>query len=399
LILFATASTLHAQVLTVLHSFSGLADGSGPDAGLTVDGGIFYGTTSGGYQGYEGSVYQLKSAGSGWVLSPLFVVTNDNDQTDGYNLATKPVFGPDGALYGSAFYGGNDDCLGFGCGTIFKLRPRSNFCPSFSCPWNINLLFTFFDTPDQFGGTGAFPGQIIFGPDGNIYGTTQAGGNHSASPCQASGCGTVFQLTHSGGTWSRNILYEFNGTNGLGPKGGVIFDSAGNLYGTTVQGGTNNKGVVFKLSPAQGSWTETVLHSFDGSDGDTPMGGLTMDASGNLFGASEGDITGVGVVFELSRPGVWNYQVLYRFLGFKLPQGGLLLDSSGNIYGTLQSGELIYKLTQMNGTWTYAALHQFTNAECFFPNGGLIMDAQGSLYGTCQGGGDHVAGTIWKFTP
>ena len=124
-----------------------------------------------------------------------------------------------------------------------------------------------------------------------------------------------------------------------------------------------------------------------------------MDASGNLFGASEGDTTGVGVVFELSQPGVWNYQVLYRFLGFKLPQGGLLPDSSGNIYGTLQSGEVIYKLTQMNGTWNYAELHHFTNAECFFPNGGLIMDSQGSLYGTCQAGGDHVAGTIWKFTP
>ncbi len=191
--------------------------------------------------------------------------------------------------------------------------------------------------------------------------------------------------------------------------GGVIFDSAGNLYGITRSGGSNNLGVVFKLTPAQGFWTQTILHTFQGgSDGEDPGWPLTMDASGNLYGVAEGGGSGNGgTVFELSPPGAWNFQTLYSFSAGSNdgpPNGGLLLDSSGNIYGTTNGGSnhsgIIFKLALTNGTWSLTDLHDFIPSEGLQPNGSLIFDAQGNLYGTSQlGGPPGSIGTAWKFTP
>ncbi len=190
-IFLATASALQAQTLTVLHSFTDGADGGNPGAGLTMDrAGNLYGTASGIYANI-GSAFELKSVGASWVLNSLFDFSISNEGTYGYG-PTKLVFGPDGALYGSATEGGEGTCDGLGCGTIFKLQPRSGFCPTFHCDWNITVLFYFS------GNSGGFPDQIVFGSDGNIYGTTFAGGNLGGS-CGQNGCGTVHLLTDSGG--------------------------------------------------------------------------------------------------------------------------------------------------------------------------------------------------------
>ena len=391
-----TTQPAQAQTLTVLHTFNGGLDGGSPAAGLTMDrAGNLYGTTSGYYGNQTSSVFELKSIPAGWLLNPIFTFY-PNTQSQGYGPYGKVVFGPDGALYGSARTGGTNICDNQGCGTIFKLQPHPTFCNSFLCEWNITVLYDF--SPDS----GAFPDQIIFGPDGSIYGTTLIGGN-TGNNCP-NGCGTVFRLTNSGGTWTRDILYEFSGTDGNYPQGGVVLDSAGNLYGTTYNGGTYNQGVLYKLSPAQGFWTETVLQNFS-ADGANPVGPLTMDAAGNMYGATMGGYLGVGTVFEMSPGG--NLQTLYTIYAAREPQGGLLLDSAGNIYGVQYLGGpdrdgSIYKLTQTNGTWTYTDLYDFHGEpDGQFPTGGLVMDAQGNLYGTCSGGGSNGAfgGTAWKFTP
>lgn len=386
----------HAQTLTVLHAFNAGLDGGAPAAGLTMDRtGNLYGTTSGDFGVQTSSVFELKNPGTGWLLDPLFTFYPGN-QSQGYGSYSKVIFGPDGALYGSTRTGGANNCDNNGCGTIFKLRPRPTFCSSILCEWNITVLF-------NFSTTSGFPDQIVFGADGNIYGTTLIGGNMGGN-CPAAGCGTVFQLTNSGGTWSENILYEFNGTDGNYPQGGVILDSAGNLYGTTYSGGSSNQGVLYKLSPAQGSWTETILHNFSG-DGTNPVGPLTMDASGNLYGATAGGNLGVGTVYEMSSLGSGSFQTLYTLYAAREPQGGLLLDSAGNIYGAQYLGGperygSIYKLTQANGTWTYSDLYDFHGMpDGELPNGGLIMDAQGNLYGTCNDSSGSVAGTAWELTP
>jgi uncharacterized repeat protein (TIGR03803 family) len=400
LILFAMAPTVQAQTLTVLHSFTDGADGAQPFAGLTMDrGGNLYGTTSAAFANTS-SAFELKSVGEGWLTIPVFTFYYSERGTYGFGLLGKAVFGPDGALYGSAQEGGSNTC-DLGCGTIFKLRPHSTFCASVLCGWNITVLYYFS------GDSGAYPDQIVFGSDGNIYGTTYGGGilEGSCSQTGLHGCGTVYQLTNSGGTWTRNILYEFHGNDGSLPEGGVVFDSAGNLYGATYYGGSNNLGVIYKLSPAPGLWTQTILHTFQGgTDGEYPPGLLTMDASGNLYGVAQGGGMGSpGTVFELSPPGTWSFQTLYSPLN-NPSDGGLLLGSSGNIYGTTRNGGpnragTVFKLTFTNGSWSLTDLHDFIPSEGIEANSGLIMDAHGNLYGTSAFGGAAGNGTAWKLTP
>ena len=398
LILFAVSPVMHAQTFAVLHAFTDGADGGGPGAGLTMDrAGNLYGTASG-YLASIGSAFKLTKVRGNWVLNPLFDFTDNNEGTYGYEPDGTLVFGADGASYVAVGLGGS-----LGYGTVVKLQPHATFCASITCYWSATVLFDF----DQ--SSGSYPDQIDFDRDGNIYGTTGEGGYLQGS-CLASGlrgCGTVYQLTNSGGTWSRKVLYQFHNSDGNDPMGGVLFDSAGNLYGITRSGGTNNLGVVFKLSPAQEFWDETILHIFSGgSDGEYPGWPLTMDAAGNLYGVTQGGGSGgYGTVFELSPPGTWNLQTLYRFSAAEgVPNGGLLLDSAGNIYGTTFGNSnhtgIIFKLTLSSGSWSLTDLHDFNApTDGLQPIGGVISDAQGNLYGTAFFGGAYNYGTAWELTP
>jgi uncharacterized repeat protein (TIGR03803 family) len=189
----------------------------------------------------------------------------------------------------------------------------------------------------------------------------------------------------------------------------VIFDRVGNLYGTTVAGGAYSGGLVFQLTPSGSGWTETILHNFQGpSDGTFPIGGLIFDQAGNLYGTTSGN-GGTGSVFELSpSQGGWTFTLLHDFTpirGLSGPYAGVTMDAAGNLYGDTLGGAYgygeIFKLTpEGNGSWTYTDLYDFFGAEDgSMPYGKVLVDNNGNLFGTASEGGAHGAGVIWEITP
>jgi uncharacterized repeat protein (TIGR03803 family) len=392
-----------AQTFTVIHDFTGEGDGAGPTAGVTVDtAGNLYGTTqNGGTDGF-GIVYRLKHLGSGWQLTPLYSFQGGSD---GAVPNASVEFGPDGSLYGTTYEGGGTNCNHTGCGTAFNLKPPLTVCKTALCPWNETVLYRF-----SGGNDGANPdaGDLIFDEEGNIYGTTLSGGSY---PCEGPGCGTVFQLTHSSGGWTKSTIYDFTGGNdGGNPASGVVLDGVGNLYGTTLGGGAYGAGAAFQLMNTGNGWTENTLQSFEveGSNGYTPAAGVIVDQSNNLFGAtSSGGVGNGGTVFELSQSGGrWSLSLLYSLSGGSSgPQGSLVMDSAGNIYGTtLGNGEYgygnVFKLAPSNGGWTYTSLHDFTGGrDGRHPYSAVALDASGNLYGTTYGGGSGGYGVVYEIVP
>jgi uncharacterized repeat protein (TIGR03803 family) len=259
------------------------------------------------------------------------------------------------------------------------------------------------------GADGAFPtAGLILDSAGNLYGTAQEGGIHIKCS-EGVGCGTAFKLSPTPTGWEETTLYRFcaltNCADGSDPSGALIFDSAGNLYGTTSKGGPSENGAVFELSPnADGSWAETVLYGFTGgNDGAVPVGSLTFDSLGNLYGtAMGGGSNGLGVVFELTPQsgGTWQFTGLYTFTGRAdggEPVGGLIFDSSGNLYGVGGAGSpgggVVFELIpSVNGTWTESALGVTSQAS-----GSLVFDASGNLYGTDYEGGSY--GDVFELSP
>ena len=300
-----------------------------------------------------------------------------------------------GNLYGTTSNGGGGPCTG-GCGTVFQLTPSQGDT------WTETLLYTF-----QGGNDGVAPeASLIFDAAGNLYGTTVVGGS--------AGVGTVFQLAPQGGSWVETVLYNFTGgSDGAYPVAPLVFDTVGNLYGTTLFGGPRNAGVVFRLAPpAQqgGAWTETVLHTFGlGNDGIDPMAGLILDKRGALYGT-----TYDGLVFKLTPPApghtTWTERVLYRFTG-----GGnngsepcsLIAGSNGVLYGTTNLGGshanagTVFQLTPApSGKWTEATLYSFTGGtDGGLACGRLVADRAGNLYGTTSGNGQNIPGTVFQLTP
>jgi uncharacterized repeat protein (TIGR03803 family) len=282
--------------------------------------------------------------------------------------------------------------------------------------------------------------SLIFDGAGNLYGTTTTsfGGN-----CGPDGCGMAFELSpKSGGGWKETVLHVFklNGKDGINPQGNLILDAFGNLYGTTGSGGDCNQqygcGTVFELSPKSGGWKETVLHNFNGMDGAYPEAGLIFDAGGNLYSTTNsggtgkcnfGGFSGCGTVFELTPKtgGGWTETVLYSFKGKdgdgSRPTAGVVIDAAGNLYGTTEYGGgvsntfcdngcgSVFKLTpKADGSWTETVLHGFNNngEDGTFPLGGVILDAAGHLYGTTYIGGNGGCGfsppgcgTVYEIIP
>jgi uncharacterized repeat protein (TIGR03803 family) len=241
---------------------------------------------------------------------------------------------------------------------------------------------------------------------GNIYGTTFSGGNLQA--CGGTGCGTVYKLTRSGSGWMQSVLHRFSGPDGATPYSGLVPDAAGNLYGTTVNGGASGNGTVYQVTPSGSGWTETVIHDFqNSSDGRWPVAGLVMDAAGNLYGAAEvGGSGGGGTVYKLTfSNGHWTFATIYSFTGTAGPYSRLTLDGDGNLYGsTYGDGSagfgMVFKLTRFNGGWSLGVLHNFSGgSDGASPLGGVILDASGNVYGTAETGGAYGQGVVFKIAP
>ncbi len=380
------AEGMQAQTFTILYSFN-LADGSAPEAGLSMDrAGNLYGTASegGSFQGECsdagcGTVFELIHRNSSWVFSPLYTFTGSGGETP----QARVVFGPDGALYGTTTFGGAQ-----GFGTVFRLAPPAHVCPHVSCPWTETVLHSFTSGTD---GMNPQLGDLTFDQAGNIYGTTLMGGSF--------GYGTVYELLPSNGGWTENVLYSFQGNqDGQNPVAGVIFDN-GNIYGTTMRGGTDGSGTVYELSPSNGGWTESIIHSFTMASGAyQPWGGLILDSSGNLYGTTYLGASGGGTAYEL-RPsnGSWTFSILYGFTGAQGSFASLAMDGAGDLYGTLAAASIeVFRLTPSGGQWT---LTGFTGNAGQGPFGSVVFDANGNLYTTASLGGTHGDGVVFEITP
>ena len=356
------APSARAQTYNVLHSFSGLQDGLYPVSGVTVDvSGNVYGTTNIGGSGTS----CFEGCGAAFKLThrgSSWLLTPLYDfvgGSDGGNSYARLIIGPDGNLYGTTSQGGGTGCDGVGCGTVFKLSPPAHACGRALCPWSETVLYRFNGGSDGNSPRGA---DLVFDQAGNLYGTTYFGGGGG---CQ-DGCGTVYKLTHSGGGWTESIVHSFSQSgDGQEPWAGVIFDQSGSLYGTTSSGGAYGRGAVYQLTPSGSGFNERVLYSFQGpSDGVLPYGGLILDPAGNLFGttccAGPG---GGGTVFELTRSQGWAFSVLATFAGDG-SNGSLVMDATGNLYGTTNEGGgfgfgSVFKLTPSGGGWILTSLHNF----------------------------------------
>jgi len=402
-----------AQVLTTLHNFTGGADGAFPIGGLTLGpAGHLYGTSvSGGNLTGEcldlggcGGVFRLTRSAGGWTLVPLF--------------SFSPLFGagatpyapvtmaPDETLYGTTSMGGSPACS-FGCGTVFHLTPPSSPCLTALCPWTETVIYDFQSVAD-----GYMPfGPVTLDAAGNIYGTTTEGGANSA--------GSVFKLTRSGGGWTKTTLHDFVGAgDGARPQAGVIFDAAGNLYGTATEGGDLSCGsgigcgTVYELSPSPSGWTETTLYTFEmNSVGISPRAGVIFDSAGNLYGAASGGAMGSGTVYELQPSnGGWTATVLQAFSGTGGPGASLTMDAAGNLYGTTAgSGDhfrgSVFKLTKNGSGWLFSTLHSFADDDGggYNPADSVVLDASGNVYGTTTWGGTgncptHGCGVAFEIT-
>ncbi len=407
LLILATAPPAPAQTFEVIHSFTGGADGAGATGGLTIDAaGNLYGTTAG--AGFPcgsqcGNVFKMKLEGQSWVVIPLYQFT---EGSDGTTPEATVVFGPDGALYGTTTYGGTS-CPSSqnGCGTVFRLAPQSHSCAAAFCPWTESVLHSFVGGSND----GALPrAKVAFDPTGNLFGTTYQGGVYTAN-CNsgANWCGTIFELTHSNGSWTESVPYFFTGGNdGANPVAALTPDAAGNLYGEASVNGAYGAGTLFQLAPSGSGWGFNILHSFHNNVG-YPLGDLIFDPAGNLYGTTDFGINGGGSVWEASPSGGgWNFSILYSLSGFLQngPYAGVVRDSAGNLYGTaLGLGQyncgIVFELTPSTGGYTYTLLHEFTcETDGADPTGDLVLDAQGNLYGTA-GGGAYGWGVVWQITP
>lgn len=259
---------------------------------------------------------------------------------------------------------------------------------------------------------------MIFDASGNLYGTTTSGG-------AGVGAGTVFELTPTADSWTETVLHSFQaGPDGNYPSGTLAMDAAGNIYGTTGQGGSGSSfcavfggcGIVFELSPPAtqgGVWTESILYTFQGAaDGATPNG-VILDASGNLYGAASSGGTssrcefGCGTVFKLSpAAGAWTETTLYVFQGTPdgaNPSSGVIMDASGNLYGATGGGGSgsgfgsIYEVSPSNGGWTEKVLYSF--AVSIMSPSALVFDHVGDLVGTAQGGPQHWPDAVFALKP
>jgi uncharacterized repeat protein (TIGR03803 family) len=393
LILRFTLNSQGQATETVLYTFTGGTDGSGPLA-ITLDGagniyGLAYSTV---VPTIDGELFELTPTAHGaWNLTVLetFPVSGD----------LSPGIAEDNA---GNFYGTSYD-YGPTYGSVFQLAPGSS-------GWTENVIHIF-----SGGSDGGFPyGRLTPDQSGNIYGTAEEGG--------ASNRGVAFEFSpSSGGAWSEKVLHDFTGGNdGVTPESAMIFDSAGNLYGTTDYGGAPkcNKsggcGTVFELSPSTGGqWTEQILYTFgNATESDAGPQDIIFDSSGNIYGTTfdgDGELC-CGSAFKLTfASGHWTGTILYTFTGFNrqgyYPNNDIALGPAGQIYGTTSYGGptglngTVFELTPNGDQYTQTTLYGFPFSDGNRPETGLVADASGNFFGTTLLGGGADVGSVFKLQP
>ena len=327
------------------------------------------------------------------------VIHRFSNGDDGANPAAGLSIDNAGRLYGTTTEGGTHDY-----GTVFRLVHSGS-------SWVLSPLYNFAGGSD-----GEYPeSRVIFGPDGSLY--SVAGGGSTG--CGGYGCGIVFSLRPPSTAcktalcpWTKTTLHAFEGSDGDGPVGDLLFDAGGGIYGATYAGGIkyNDEGVVYHLTPSNGGWSETVLYNLPLYSLHNPEAGVTLDEAGNLYGTAESQPDGYGGVFELTPSGgVWVENEIYAFQGGSdggLPYAGVILDDAGNLYGATplfgaNNGGTVFELTPSNGSWVFSVLYGFTGSGSGLsgPLANLVFDAAGDLYGTTYSDGAYGLGAVFKLTP
>jgi uncharacterized repeat protein (TIGR03803 family) len=386
-----------ASSTQVIYSFAGDDDGEYTDSDLIMDSaGNLYGTSVLGGDFGSGTVFELSPSGNSWTHTVLYSFTGGADGGEPYKGVTLDA---KGNLYGTAVVGGTGGtCVESGCGVVYKLTNNGG-------TWTQTVIHNF-RGPDGYG-----PGNgLTLDAAGNLYGMTAVGG--------ASGLGVIYQVKpQSDGSWKLVVIHNFTGGNdgSSGSAGRLLLDSVGNLYGVATAGGFNGKGTAFKLSPTQdGKFKFKTLYAFKGQpDAGFPYGGLTFDVAGNLYGTTYYDgANNLGSVYQLSlgTNGVWKEKVLYSFKGGRDGSSSisnLVSDPAGNLYGTTSEGGagcscgVIFKLTRGgNGTWTESVPYRFQGSpDAGFAYNGMEPGPAGTYYGATVHGGPTNDGTVYQFTP
>jgi uncharacterized repeat protein (TIGR03803 family) len=407
----ALASTPQYQVI---YRFQGGTDGYSPSASLLADkaGNLYGATTYGGtavnceaqdLQGC-GTVFQLTppaASGGAWTETVLYRFQGGSD---GAFPMYAMIADKAGNLYGTTSAGGSANCGG-GCGTVFKLQRPST--PGGA--WTESILYTFLGVPSGRGdGDAAYPNGLAFDKSGNLFGMAYSGGHCRTDETGTYCDGAVYELTppgRQGAAWNETILHRFHGPSGA--PAGPTLDKTGNLYGRAGWG-SHGFGMIFSLAAPASGGTGAVSRTYSfqgGRDAAFPEAGLVFDTAGRLFGTSiGGGSTNTGALFRLDPPaqsgGAWRESVLYNFVdgsaGGNTPNGGLVIGAKGRIYGTTQSGDsgavgVVFELSppaKHGGSWTETVLHSFTNgSDGAYPLSGLTRGSQGALYGTTSIGG------------
>ena len=416
ILILSLALTNHARAGPtehVLHGFPRVGGGFDPASSLVLDAsGNLYGTSqAGGSSNCSsgcGVVFELTPSANGrWKEKVLYTFQGG---TDGGGPAGNVLFDALGNLYGTTEWGGTPSgCpeeYHDGCGTVFQLSPN----PDGS--WTESVLYRFQGSPD-----GSQPAGLNFDAAGNLYGTST--GNYNAQGA------TVYELSpprQRGGEWTERILAAFDGLFEV-PNAGLAIDSHGNLFGTTQVpywgSCTETCGQVFEIARKNGTWATTTLYAFPGGgNGASPAAGVIFDSKGNLYGTTRDGGNNFGIAFKLRHQGKqWKPALLYNFCSSNNcadgahPLAALVFDQSGTLYGTTYSGGrgcytgpngcgVVFELSKTKSGWRETILHRFTNdPDGSKPAASLIFDDTGNIYGTTFAGGDVGAGTVFEIVP